>query len=107
MTPNDVRDLFAASLNHAGLQERRLYAKELRLMGYDIQASIPDCAWVNFKSVKFSVGEVYGDSAGRSVNFTLSAEFTDPFRWVSVPLLPPDEPDCFTAHVAELPTRGE
>ena len=57
-------------------------AKELREMGMDLPASIPDEAWVPRHAMEASPGKLKmeGDVIEGFVNFN----FTEPFRWIEL-----------------------
>jgi hypothetical protein len=60
-------------------------AAELRAMGVQLDATVPDCAWVPRSALKVGVGEARFDPEDRSrilVPATLTLE--EPLRWIEV-----------------------
>lgn len=58
-------------------------AKQLRDLGFGIDESIPDVAWIPKSALRFSSPTVT-DDGNDSVNVSLDATINAPFRWESV-----------------------
>ena len=75
-----------------------LYAGELRAIGCDIPANIPDCAWVPRHGVKYR--PLFTDFDGATLTMQTGISFTEPFTWIVVPVM-------ITPHVTLDPNTFE
>lgn len=57
-------------------------AGEVRAMGGDVPAAVPDCAWVRRTSLKFGDSHVSGDREARELTVSMAITIDEPWRWI-------------------------
>lgn len=56
-------------------------AGEVRAMGGNVPAAVPDCAWIRRVALRFIDSTVSGDRTARELTVSMSFVIDDPWRW--------------------------
>ena len=77
--PEDFALIVAKQIEYMGLP-RKVYAGELKRMGFKFDEPIPDCASTTLSKMSVESSKMSDDGA---FTCTLIPEFAEPFKWVT------------------------